>query len=283
MYKFFNEVQELIDELQKTYDIKQNSLIFYKVRINKFFNDYMGQDHRDKPLNAITYYDINTFINNLHFSDAEKLNYYNSFKLFFDFTYLKKITPELMSQVVRPQYERPPIKILSEEEYEKLKAFIVCRNNDLKDRLILGLFLFTGLSRKYIGFIVNSQFIYDKGVYKLVIWQEDEIILPLKAELQLIVHEYVSSLSDDNKLNKVVPYADQNYISTYIGNLTGQVLCKRHTPTTLSNTFVRKALSSGNYVWEVSKLTLESVTTIEKHIINSEDILNRQTSILNSF
>ncbi|OEF95974.1 hypothetical protein [Desulfuribacillus alkaliarsenatis] len=282
MYKFYDEVQELIDELQQTYGIKKSSLVFYKGRINKFFNDYMSQEYKDKPLNAITYYDINTFINKLPFGDAEKLNHYNSLKRFFDYTYLKKLTPELMSQVTRPEYQRPPKKILSDEEYDKLRDFIVCRDNNIKERLILGLFLFTGLSRMYIGAIVNSQFIYDRGVYKLMILQEGEVVLPLKAELQLIVHEYINSLTDDDNLKKVVPY-DQNYISTYIGRLTTQILGKKHNPTTLSSTFIRKALSNGNYVWEVSKLTLESIVTIEKHVINSEDIFNRQTSILNRF
>lgn len=111
----------------------------------------------------------------------------------------------------------------------------------------------------------------------------NETILPLKAELQIIVHEYATSLAGDAKFNKVVPYADQNYLSTYIGNLTKQILGKSHTPTTLSNTFINKALSGGNYVWEVSKLTLESISTIEPHILNSENIINKQMSILNSF
>lgn len=101
-----------------------------------------------------------------------------------------------------------------------------------------------------------------------MIWQDkNETILPLKAELQILLHEYVTALTDDNRFNKVVPYADQNYLSKYIGNLTKQIIGKKYTPTIISNTFIRKALSNGNYVWEISKLTLESVSTIEKHIL----------------
>lgn len=285
MYKFYDYVQTLISNLQDTYEIKHNSLVFYKGRINRFFTDYMGETiNMEKPLNAITYFDINTYINSLHCSNAEKVNHYQSLKRFFEYTYLRNITPEIISQVIKPTYVRSSKKTLSDNEYEKLRNFIVCRDNDLKERLILGLFLFTGLSRKYIANIVNSQFIYDNGLYKLVIWQDkNETILPLKAELQIIVNEYVTTLTADDKLNKVVIYAGQNYLSTYIANLTKQIIGKSHTPTTLSNTFINKALSGGNYVWEVSKLTLESISTIEPHILDSDNIINKQMSILNSF
>lgn len=133
--------------------------------------------NREKPLNAITYFDIHTFINNLQCSAAEKVNHYQALKRFFEYTYLKNITPEIISQVTKPIYLRHPKKTLNDEEYEKLKTFIVCRDNDLKERLILGLFLFTGLSRKYIARIVNAQFIFDSGLYKLVIWGKIEMKL----------------------------------------------------------------------------------------------------------
>lgn len=76
---------------------------------------------------------------------------------------------------------------------------------------------------------------------------------------------------------------DENSISTYIGNLIKPIIGRKCTPTILSNTFISKALSSGNYIWEVSKLTLESVSTIEQHIIDINNLSNKQASILNSF
>lgn len=285
MYQFYPIVKQLINEMTETYGISGRSLTFYESRINKFFSEYMGlQMNKDKPLNALTYFDVDTFLKNLKCSDAEKVNYYSALKRFFEYTYLKGKTHEVISQVTKPVYERKQKEILKEDEYVKLVNFIVCRNNNnLNERLILGLFLFTGLSRKYIATLRNNQFVYDEGVYKLTIWKdENEVKLPLKSELQLIIQEYCTSLADDNKLDKVMQM-DENFISTYIGNLTKTILGKNCTPTILSNTFISKALSNGNYIWEISKLTLESVTTIEQHINDIDNLVNMQTSILNSF
>ncbi|MDA1695327.1 hypothetical protein ACQKK2_13090 [Bacillus paranthracis] len=276
------EIEALINEMKEVYEIKEESLTFYKSRINKFFLDYMGlQGNKDKPLNAITYFDVDMFLKSLKCSDAEKVNYYSALKRLFEYTYLKGKTNEIISQVTKPVYERKQKEILKEDEYVKLKNFIVDRDKVLNERLILGLFLFTGLSRQYMASLRNNQFEYEKGVYKLVIWKdESEVKLPLKSELQLLIHEYCTATN--NKLDKVVQMPE-NTISTYIGTLTESIVGRRCTPTILSNTFISKALSDGNFIWEVSKLTLESVTTIEKHIINTNNLMNRQTSILNSF
>lgn len=58
---------------------------------------------------------------------------------------------------------------------------------------------------------------------------------------------------------------------------------KKITPTILSNTFISKALVNGNYIWEVSQLTLESPTTIVQHKAKNDDLINKLSSILNSF
>lgn len=285
MYKYFDHVQKLLEDLQNTYEIKDASMDFYKRHINNFLRDYMGTESNiNKPLDAITYYDLNTFIKTVECSSAEKINYYQSFKRFFDYAYLRNETQEIISQVIKPDYTPPEPEYLKDDEYYKIKAYIVDRSYPIKDRLILGLFLFTGLSRKYIAAIINSQFIYDHGVYKLQIWdEENETLLPLKSELQIIVHEYIVSLPEEEKLKKLVPYADDNYLSRYISNQTQQIIGVRYTPTVLSNTFIRNALSHGNYVWEISKLTLESITSIEKHIDHSDNLFVEQTAILNSF
>lgn len=284
MYKYTSEVELLIKDLTETYEIKEKTLPFYKSRINKFFIEYMGlQNNKDKPLNAITYYDIDYYIKNLKYSDAEKVNHYNALKRFFEYTYLRGKTNEIMSHVEKPSYAKKQKEILQEDDYVKLKKFIVCRDNNINERLVLGLFLFTGLSRQYIASIRNNQFVYEEGVYKLYVWQEEnEVKLPLKSELQILIHEYCVGIAADKILDKFMQI-DENYISTYVGNLTKTIFGKRITPTILSNTFISKALSNGNYIWEVSKLTLESVTTIENHKRDIENLVNRQTSILNSF
>jgi integrase len=284
MYKFLDDMELLINEMLDTYEIKDSSQTFYRGRIKKFFLEYMDSpNNNSRPLNAITYYDINSYLENLKCSDAEKVNYYNSLKRFFEFTYLKGKTTEIISHVLKPISKKKLKEVLNEEEYKKLSGFIFNRDNNLNERLILGLFLFTGLSRQYVGNLRNNQFVFEQGSYNLIIWKDDEEIkLPLKAELQLIINEYLINLPQECKLDKVITM-DENSISTYVSNLVNTIIRKKCTPTILSNTFISKALSNGTYIWEVSKLTLESVSTIEKHMINSDNLVNKQTSILNSF
>ena len=284
MYKYYDDVKNLIEEMFKTYILKEKSETFYRGRILKFFTDYMGlNQNQDKPLNAITYFDINTYLKNLQCSKAEIVNIYASLKRFFEYTYYKNITKEILSQVEKPIYIRKPKKTLSEIEYLKLKSYICNKENEITERLILGLFIFTGLSRKYIASLRVGQFIYDEGVYKLLVWKdENEIELPIKAELQLIINEFCSDNLTNNKLEKIINI-DENSLSNYVSNLVEKIVGKKYTPTILSNTFIAKSLKNGNYIWEVSKLTLESVSSINEHIIDNGDLLKKQTSILNSF
>ncbi|MCB4303202.1 hypothetical protein LGK37_06735 [Clostridioides difficile] len=285
MYKYMNDVEIIINNMLDVFGINvKKSATFYKSRINNFFEIYMGTDGNEyKSLDALTYYDVEIYLGKLRCSDAEKLNVYNALKRFFEYTYLEGKTKEIISQVKRPTCIKKPNEVLNEEEYLKLKSFIVSRNENLNVRLILGLFLFTGLSRKYIANLRNNDFKFDEGVYKLIIWKGDEEIqLPLKSELQLIINEYCNNLSDEEKFDKLVKISE-NAISDYISKLIDSIIGRRCTPTILSNTFISKALSSGNYIYEVSNLTLETVHTIAKHVKNDKDLINRQTSILNSF
>lgn len=282
MYTYISEVNILINKMIEAFEI--NSLAFYKGRISSFFTEFMGgSTSYNKPLDAITYYDVETYLKDLKCSDAEKLNIYNALNRFFEYTYLKGITKEIMSQVTRPVYIRKPKETLKEDEYLKLKDFIVSRENVLYERLVLGLFLFTGLSRKYIANLRNNEFKFENGVYELIIWKNDEEIeLPVKSELQLIINEHCTYLSENEVFEKFVKI-DENSLSEYVSNLIKRIIGRGCSPTILSNTFISKALLDGNHIFEVSKLTLESVATIENHIKDSDALINKLTSILNSF
>lgn len=287
MYRHFAKVEILIDEIIKNKNnIKEKSIVFYKTRINKFFEEYMGQKiNEEKPLDAITYFDINSYLKNLDYSNAEKLNCYNALKLFFEYTYYKNLTPEIMSQVDKPACQNKPKKILNEDEYIKVKGFITSKENDIQERLILALFLFTGLSRQYIASLQQDNFIYEEGVYKLLIGNDEKKVkLPLKTELQILIHEYYEVSKERNEIDSIIQMQESS-LSTYIGRLTKSIIGKQYTPTDLSNTFIAKALSNGNHVWEVSKLTLESVSTIERHVldINEGVLFNKQMAILSNF
>ena len=283
MYHYLQDIQNLVNEILDGYD-KKRTREFYQSNINQFFNEYMSlSQNASKPLNAITHFDINTYLDGLKYSDADKLNHYRALKRFFSHTYNKGLTNDVMNQVTQPEYLKPPIQIVDEEHYVLLTKFIFDRNNDIKERMALGLFLFTGLSRQYMFQLRNKQFLFDNGVYYLRLWKdEEEIKLPLKAELQILVNAYLINLSD-NEINDKVINRSEDYLSTYISGLCEKACGKKYTPTMLSSTFISKAITYGNDIWEVSKLTLEKVSTIENYILDSENLMHKQTAILNSF
>lgn len=287
IYKYNDFIENIIKTMQNESDITEASKIFHKSRILKFFNVYMSKvENCDKPINAITYFDINTFLDELECSDSQKVNIYSSLKTFFEYTYKKGITNEIMSRVERPQYIRGEKEILTDEQYDALKEYIVDRNNSIEERMILGLFLFTGLSRQYIASIKVDHFVFEDGVYKLKVdkgkCKVKKVVLPLKAELQLIISEYLMTL-DENDSTKEVVRIGENYISSYVKKLVNKIIGVDITPTILSSTFISKCLEDGSYVYEVSKLTLESTKTIEQHINIEDNLFKKQTKILNSF
>lgn len=284
MYKYISEIEKLLDEIIKNNNFNKKSVPFYKGKVNKFFKEYMSMpENENKPLDALSYFDINTYLYSLKYGDADKLNHYQALKSFFTYTYYKGLTKDLISQVTKPIYKRPAKVIMGEDSYSKLVEFISDRDNIIMDRLTLGLFLYTGLSRKYIHQLRNNQFIYEGGIYKLLLWKGDkEFIIPIKTELQIIVHEYIINLPCEELRNKVLDY-DENYLTKLIKDICRKGCGKVFTPTILSNTFISKALSDGNYIWEVSMLTLESVSTIEEHVKNTNGLIYKQSSILSSF
>lgn len=283
MYNYLYEVESLLEEILDSYQ-KAKTKKFYRSKINNFFNAYMSQRiNENKPLNAITYFDINVYLDELKYSDADKLNHYMALKKFFNYTYIQGITSDVMKQVTMPSYIKPIKQVVEEEHYKLLKKFIFDRDNNIRERLALGLFLFTGLSRQYLFQLRNKQFSLNEGVYYIYLWKDDEeIMLPLKAEMQILINEYLMILSPDD-INKKVIDKSEDYLSTYISNLCEKACGKKYTPTILSSTFISKALIYGKNIWEISKLTLESISTIEEHLKDDENLIHKQTAILNSF
>lgn len=72
MYQYLNEVQQLLKNYIETIP-NTFSKVFYQSRINRFFEDYMSKTYNSaRPLNTINFHDINTFIEDLDSSNAEK-------------------------------------------------------------------------------------------------------------------------------------------------------------------------------------------------------------------
>jgi hypothetical protein len=283
MYEYIDDVVVLINEMIEEYIIPPKNRSFYIGRIKNFFIEYMDSDaNRLRPLNALTYFDVDAHLESVVSSDSEKLNVYYALKRFFLYTYRRSLTTHFMLDVTKPVVIPEAQVYISDEDYASLTNYIYNREKDVRERLTIGLFLFTGLSRKFIYNVHSDDFQYVDGLYKLKVWKaEEEVILPIKAELQLIIYEFLSV----NEGVKSVRITDksENYFSTVLKQLCERVCGTGYTPTHFSNTFIRNALKSGNYIWEVSKLTLEGTSTIEKHISSEAGIELRQLSILNGF
>ena len=195
-----------------------------------------------------------------------------------------------MSHVEKPIHVSPPPQYIEDDHYKKLSDFVTDQTKSVDDRLLIGLFLFTGLSRNYIAQLTYSQFEYKQGLYYLKLWKDEkkcskEYSIPLKAQIQLLVDTQVQCARKNGQLFSKVFNIDSNYMSTRVSELTNEIVKKKYRPTEFSNTFIKKCLEHGNRVWEVSMLTLESMTSIEKHVleIDDDERVMRQSAIINSF
>ena len=250
MYKYYSEVMMIcVDMLNDDEKITTKSKNFYRHNIENFFKQYMSlKENENRPLNAITYFDIDTYLLQSKYSNSYKNNAYSSLKKLFEYTYSKGITTEIISQVKKPNLIKKKKEIITESDYLNLKRFVVDKEKNIDERILLGLFLFTGLSRQYIANLKNCQILFEEGVYKILITKnEKEIRLPVKAELQLVINGYFMKI-DETKMSDKIVNMDENYVSSYISSLTKKIVGEKYSPTIFSNTFIYKALLSGNYI-----------------------------------
>ena len=84
MYKYYDDVTKIFNiVLESAENLKDKSKEFYERNGMKFFNEYMSlPQNENRPLNTITYFDINSYIEALPFSSRHKVNVYNSLKNF---------------------------------------------------------------------------------------------------------------------------------------------------------------------------------------------------------
>lgn len=125
MYLHLNQVEILINEMiDYRGNISKKSEQFYRGRILKFFNEYMSKtENYNKLLDAITYHDINTYIENLCCKDTEASNIYMALKCFFTYTYSINKSSDIMLGVIKPIILKKEYKILCEKEYRLIKKF----------------------------------------------------------------------------------------------------------------------------------------------------------------
>ncbi|TEB11767.1 site-specific tyrosine recombinase XerC [Pelotomaculum sp. FP] len=283
MYQYLDKSNEILDKYLMTIPI--DSMTFYRTRINKFFTEYMTLNHRDRPINTISYYEINTFIDQLDRSDKEKLNYYVALNNYFSFAYKNDlINKDIMKGVKKPITKEKPKKYIDNVSINKLINYVHNDTQDaIIDRLLVAFFLYTGLSRKYIANLTNYQISLENRYCTLHFDMGTEIkYIPIKKELVDLIKEYRKSFPIVKPYDKIFSITGEA-ISKKIKRISKEVTGNGYTPTIFSNTFIRSALMIDNDILSACKLTLESETTIKKHLNSEqeENLLKKQIDILN--
>lgn len=269
MYAQIEEIEIIMNGMMKANKIKESCYTFYEPKIRLFFNEFID---KDKPLDALTYYDVNSFLDSLEGKkESTKLNYYQAMNTFFRYTQRIGKTKEIMFNVKKPEEMPRKHEILSDEDTIKLKKYVGSQGEDLNNRLLVAFFLFTGLSRTYVANLKYKDLLKIDGEYKISISKnKKETIIPLKTELQLIIHEYLTCNPQIDEQQKLFKHSD-NMISEQIKKLTREILGNKKTITIFSNTFIHNALNEGADVLKLSKNLQVSLKTIQSHIEEGND------------
>lgn len=262
----------------------KDSKTFYKTRIMKFFNDYMNlEGNQNKPLKAITFSEIDSFIKNLK---SDNLNYYRACKGFFTYTYNSDITKEVMKGVEIPaNREKDGIVYIDNKDILKFVKYTKDKSQPIIERLLIGFFIYTGLSRQYIENLTNHQINTCNSQFTLHFdtGEDGEVFIPLKQSLVDLINEYIQSQTKVMKrYDRIFSNYSRNYISTKVSDLSKKIVGRKYTPTDFSSTFIRNAILDGNDIYTVKRIVLESIGTIEKHIPEQYDVFEEQKKLLNT-
>lgn len=274
-YCDFEEVQRLLNMLKEKSNPKNwEKFLSY---VNKFFGKYMTSSEQcNRGLLAITEIEVDDFIEKLPVSLATKANYYQALGAFFDFALIDGSVTAFFSRVKKYVQPKTTIKYVEDEDYEKLKIFINS-SEPIVDRLVIALFLYSGLSRRYVANLSFSQIseTFDQFYF-------ENVNLPIKKELSTLLSLYYKDLNFDRG-RRLFHFSDET-LSTLVGKISKRACGCKYTSTILCNTFIKKSLgkdSQWKNLYIVSKLTLESVQTIEKHLMSCPDwLVDEQRKIL---
>ena len=282
MHKCLKEAEKILNEYLDTI-AKDTSKKFYETRIMKFFNEHMSL--QEKPLKAISFYDIDSFIKELKVSNSERLNYYYACKGFFSYTYYNEITVDVMKGVDKPIVQINKATYMDNKDILKFIEFTMDSSQPLIERLLIGFFIYTGLSRQYIAKLTHHQINIDSPQYMLHFdtGKDGEVYVPLKQELIQLINELKQSQKEVVKrYERVFKNYGENYISTKIAELSKRIVGKKYKPTDFSSTFIRNAILAGNDIYTIRNIVLESIGTIEKHFPEQYDVLETQKKLLES-
>ncbi len=266
MYCQLDVVRAYMDEFKNT--VKTSSWEkSYSYRIDRFFSDYLSQDeHKDRSLMAITENEVNNFISSLPFKHNEKVNYYRVLKKFFDYLARKEVVQPFYVKVKKLTQEHAKPKYINNDHIQKIVNFI---NSDAKieHRLLLALFLYTGLSRSFIVNLTFQQISEDITFFQ---FNNGKTKIPIKEELRGLLWEY--KRHRNKKEHERVFEISESTMSIEVKYISKNACGFGYSPTEFSSTFIIKALGDEEKwtnLYTVSRLTLESISTIEKHIVDT--------------
>lgn len=271
MYNYIEDVNNIIIEIEK--NIKNKD--FYIPKINKFFTEFMNQPFlQNKEIKDINSHDVLQFLNNSKETKNNNNNYNNyrsALKKFFDYTYQKNLTVDVMKGIPKKSKQIPEIQYLSDLESRKIEEYIGTSDEQIFNRILIALFYYSGFSRKHITKLTFGCFDFENSSIQ---FDSESSQKPIHPILNKLIHDYKESLpfTDSGQKIKVVPI-NSNNITEKVKNITKKIIGKPIKPTIFSNTFIRNALNKNdNNLVLLSEYLMEDVTTIYKHVNLDEDI-----------
>lgn len=234
-----------------------------------FYESVDDISHRN--LKSIHTRDVSTYL--MKVVDSNHVNHYYSLKSFFDFTYSKDYTSDVMKNIRIPKAEVKNKEYLNLEEINKIKLFCNDKNQKIEDRLLIGFNLYTGLSRKFLKELEFGYF-QPSGDNRYYLQFNNFKTVTICSHLSELFNEYKETYKVLKGKNKIFNY-DGNYLSTKTKDITVKIISRKITPTIYSNTFIKEMLRiTKNDVLMVSELLMESPHTISQHLeeIDEEEI-----------
>lgn len=285
--KKFNEIfDEFSTEInpntkkRKRSEVSINST--YRHRIMLFLTQYMSTDENyQKEIKDISSDDVNIFLDN---QGTDQKNYHRILTSFFKFTYEKEYTKDIVIGMKEPLKNTKEFKFISETDCQKIVRYINDRNNKFNNRLLLGLFYYTGLRLEHIINLTDGSF---NNKYSSL-WIKDKKgvrqHIPVRKELQLLLIENKDRLV--KKIELVSPDYEivnlsSNAVSTKVAKLSKDITGRKYSPSCYDKTFKKRALEVNCNPYYVSKLTFTGISSIARYI--DEDVsLEQQKHIIES-
>ncbi|MCY9549349.1 hypothetical protein [Lysinibacillus xylanilyticus] len=245
----------------------------YKPKVEEFLKYFYESvdDISHRNLKSIHTRDVSTCL--MKVVDSNHVNHYYSLKSFFDFTYSKDYTSDVMKNIRIPKTEVKNKEYLNLEEINKIKLFCNDKNQKIEDRLLIGFNLYTGLSRKFLKELEFGYF-QPSGDNRYYLQFNNFKTVTICSHLSELFNEYKETYKVLKGKNKIFNY-DGNYLSTKTKDITVKIISRKITPTIYSNTFIKEMLRiTKNDVLMVSELLMESPHTISQHLeeIDEEEI-----------